>query len=528
MYILGIDIGGTKCAAVTGEWDGKRMQILQKRVCATDLTVAPEKMLEKIFDMADGILTKAPDAVGISSGGPLDSSAGIIMGPPNLPGWDHVEIVRLTEKRFGSAAYLQNDANACAVAEWKFGAGRGFSNLVFLTFGTGLGAGLIIDGKLYEGTNGNAGEAGHVRLEEHGPRGYGKNGSFEGFCSGGGIAKLGYQMGIEAIKSGFCPAYLNAEMKESDVSAKLIAEAAFSGDETAKEVYRTSGKQLGRGLAMLIDILNPERIIIGGVYTRSHALMSESLEKELKNEALGESLKCCEITPAALGEEIGDYAALAVAVNGSGMDTDCDLIRRYPNLASCESDIAKAKDMLISCFESGGKLLLAGNGGSSADCDHIVGELMKGFVKKRPLSEGQRADLTSGCGEISESTLGKLQNALPAISLSSFTALNTAFANDVDPDLMYAQGVLGLGRRGDVLITISTSGNSKNTVEAAKIAKGLGLGVISLTGEGGGALAQISDVCIKAPEKETYKVQELHLPIYHYLCLEIEDHFFKE
>lgn len=313
MYILGIDIGGTKCATVTGSWDGESATILKRVECKTDLNISAEDMLGRVFDMADGILEKRPDAIGISCGGPLDSRTGVILGPPNLPGWDHVEIVRLTEEHFGAHANLQNDANACAVAEWKFGAGKGCENVVFLTFGTGLGAGLILGGRLYEGTNGNAGEVGHIRLEKDGPIGFGKAGSFEGFCSGGGIARLGRRMAEDALKRGITPSYYTSG-SDSDVSAKSIAEAARLGDETAKEVYRTSGRYLGRGLSVIIDILNPERIIIGGVYARSGQLMWDSAREEMEKEALGEALGCAQVVPAKLGEEIGDYAALATAL----------------------------------------------------------------------------------------------------------------------------------------------------------------------------------------------------------------------
>ena len=203
-----------------------------------------------------------------------------------------------------------------------------------------------------------------------------------------------------------------------------------------------------------------------------------------------------------------------------------NLIDRYPTLALCESDIENATSMLISCYENGGKLLLAGNGGSSADADHIVGELMKGFMKKRELTDSQKAEMKEKCQDISDETLAKLQNALPAISLSSFSALNTAFSNDVDADLVFAQGVFGLGKVNDVLIAISTSGNSKNVVEAAKVAKAIGVKVIALTGKSGGVLKNLADITIAVPESETYKVQELHLPVYHSICAEIESHFF--
>lgn len=525
MYILGLDIGGTKCAAVTGKWDGENITLLKKRVLETSLSISAEEMLNKLFDAAEEILTSTPDAIGISCGGPLDSRSGVVMSPPNLPGWDNVEIVRMASLRFGAPAYLQNDANASAVAEWKFGAGKGLSNLVFLTFGTGLGAGLILNGELYEGTNGNAGEVGHIRLEPQGPIGFGKVGSFEGFCSGGGIARLGVTMAREAIKNGKRPSYF-LDGDESLVSAKTIAEAAREGDEVAIEVYRESGKRLGRGLAIIIDTLNPERIIIGGVYQRSGDLLWSAAKEELDLEALSKSQKCCSVVPGALGEEIGDYAALAVAVNGNHGGKASELVKRYPVLAECENAINDAKNMLIECFENGGKLLLCGNGGSCADCEHIAGELMKGFLSKRPLSDDIKDRMKRRNPKIDGEAITKLQGALPAIPLTSFSALNTAFANDVDADLAYAQSVLALGKENDVLLAISTSGNAKNVNQAASVAKAIGVKVIALTGSYGGMLNDKADVIIRAPETETYKIQELHLPIYHHICMEIEKHFF--
>ena len=203
-----------------------------------------------------------------------------------------------------------------------------------------------------------------------------------------------------------------------------------------------------------------------------------------------------------------------------------ELIERYPALAVCQNDIENAVNSIEKAYRSGGKLLLCGNGGSCADCEHISGELMKGFLKKRPLSDEKKHEMRANCPEIDEAVLERLQDALPAIPLTSLSALNTAFCNDVDPSLIYAQSVLALGKKGDVLIAMSTSGNSKNVVEAAKVAKALGLGVIALTGKSGGKLKGIADICICAPECETYKIQELHLPIYHYLCAEIENRFF--
>ncbi len=314
MLVLGFDIGGTKCAVITAKVENGEIEILKKEKCSTDHTISPRDMINKLMNMADGILPSNPDAIGISCGGPLDSKRGVIMSPPNLPGWDNVEIVKQIEARYSVKPKLQNDANACAMAEWKFGAGKGYDNVVFLTFGTGLGAGLILNGRLYSGTNDNAGELGHIRLDRFGPVGYGKAGSFEGFCSGGGIAQLGYTKALEKVQTGEYPLYFQKGMTADDISAKSIAEAADKGDETAIEVYRICGEYLGRGLSVVIDILNPQVIVLGSIFARSHHLLWESTQEIIKQEALPLSAGCCQVVPAELGESIGDYAAIATAL----------------------------------------------------------------------------------------------------------------------------------------------------------------------------------------------------------------------
>lgn len=314
MYILGFDIGGTKCAVITSRFDGKNIELIEKAACPTDLKVSPEEMINKLIKMADDILSEKPDRIGISCGGPLDSQTGVILGPPNLKGWNEVHIVEILKNHYNVPVNLQNDANACAVAEWKFGAGKGSQNMIFMTFGTGLGAGLILNGKLYGGTNDNAGEVGHIRLAQNGPIGYGKSGSFEGFCSGGGLAQLGYSLALEKTKTGELPLYFKEGMTPKDVTAKSIADAALKGDETALEVYRISGEYLGKGISILIDVLNPEVIVIGSIFARAKDLLLPHTQKVIQEEALCESSKCCRIEAAALGENIGDYAAVCTAL----------------------------------------------------------------------------------------------------------------------------------------------------------------------------------------------------------------------
>lgn len=203
-----------------------------------------------------------------------------------------------------------------------------------------------------------------------------------------------------------------------------------------------------------------------------------------------------------------------------------DLLKRYPVLCECADDVENAKNAIIECYKNKGKLLLCGNGGSCADCDHITGELMKGFLKKRPLSAEQKAEMKQKSSNITDEILNNLQCGLPAISLPSFTALNTAYSNDVEPQLIYAQAVFSLADENDILVAISTSGNSKNVVDAVIVAKSLGVKVVLFTGETGGKLKTLSDICVCVPEAETFKIQELHVPVYHYICAEVEKYFF--
>ena len=190
-----------------------------------------------------------------------------------------------------------------------------------------------------------------------------------------------------------------------------------------------------------------------------------------------------------------------------------ELTERYPQLKNIAADVENAINVITESYEKGGKLLVCGNGGSAADSSHIVGELLKGFLKKRPTGSD-------------DEVISKLQAGLPAISLCESCAIFTAFCNDVDPDLVFAQQVYGLGKEGDILIGITTSGNSSNVVKAMHVAQKIGMKTVGLTGGNGGLLKDKSDVCLIVPEKETFKVQELHLPIYHCLCAMLEAEFF--
>jgi glucokinase len=312
---FGLDIGGTKCAVVIGD---NSFHIKKKVVFETRTKRGYLAILEDFKNHMRGLLKDFPGCslkrIGISCGGPLDSKKGMIYSPPNLPGWDNVPITRIFTDEFGADTAIQNDANACALAEWLMGAGRGTSNMIFLTFGTGMGGGLILNGRLYSGTNDLGGEVGHIRLAKDGPVGFGKAGSFEGYCSGGGIAQLAKSIVTEKLKNNqpvaFCP---SADMI-SGIDARMVTLAAVSGDPVAYDIIKIASEYLGQGLSILIDILNPECIVIGSIYARNENLFKSLIDPVLRREAIPAALEVCRIVPAELGDSIGDFAALCVAI----------------------------------------------------------------------------------------------------------------------------------------------------------------------------------------------------------------------
>ncbi|MCP4398148.1 MAG: ROK family protein [bacterium] len=323
MNIVGIDIGGTKCAVCLGRYEHgvhDEIVLVDTLPFLTDIPKGPEYIIGQILENIDRVLhrndmdTHDLSGIGISCGGPLDADRGVILSPPNLYGWDNIPITSILEQQIGVTAKLQNDANACALAEWKFGAAKGYRNVLFLTFGTGLGAGLVLNGALYNGTNNMAGEIGHIRLSEHGPVGHGKAGSFEGFCSGGGIAQLARTKVLEKLQIGEKVSFCERPEALPELDARRVAEAARAGDPLAREIYALCGQYLGRGLSILIDLLNPEIIVIGSIFARARDLLWPAVKQAVEQESLARSRKVCQIVPAHRDEHLGDFAALAVAL----------------------------------------------------------------------------------------------------------------------------------------------------------------------------------------------------------------------
>ncbi|MBR5547833.1 MAG: ROK family protein [Clostridia bacterium] len=301
--LVGLDIGGTKCAVIAGLMNEQGDITIEARE-AFPTPKTQEEAIQHLGDLAERMTAgRKIAAIGISAGNPMDAEKGMLLNPPNLPGWTGISMTDRMTERFHAPARMENDANACALAEYRLGAGKGCTNMVFITFGTGFGAGLVLDGRLYRGTTGCAGELGHWRLSDDGPSGYGKLGSFEGFCSGGGMAQLAQTVALRYIQNGTPPDY-----QQYDV--KTVAQAARAGDAAALEVFEICGNKLGQGLALVCDLLDVERIVLGSIYARCEDLLVKPMRKVLDRETLPNQTA---VLPAALGEQIGDYAALTIA-----------------------------------------------------------------------------------------------------------------------------------------------------------------------------------------------------------------------
>ena len=304
---IGVDLGGTKIGV--SRFDVSTGSVLNSERFPTGVECNPVDAIERIVVIARAWIGEAgspPEAIGVSVGGMYDKDSGCMRHAPHLPLWDGFPIVSSLKEALEVPVFGENDANACALAEWRFGAGRGCDDLIFLTFGTGLGAGLILNGRLYRGGTGLAGEVGGIRISEVGPPLRDKPGCLEGFASGAGIARFARDR-LGEKRSPVLP---------EEPTAKDVAEAARQGDPFSLSVLEECGRKLGEGLAILIDTLNPERIILGSIFARCESLLRPSVEKAILKEARPEIGKACTIVPAELGESIGDYGAATVAAIG--------------------------------------------------------------------------------------------------------------------------------------------------------------------------------------------------------------------
>lgn len=314
-HVIGIDIGGTKIAAVVADYNGDILSKVQK---PTQADKGPGYAILLIYDIVYETIVKADlelqdfFAIGVSCGGPLDTKTGVVYSPPNLPGWDSLPLKEQLENEFNLSVKIENDANACALAEYKLGRGKGYSSVLYMTMSTGIGGGIVIDGKIYHGANDSAGEVGHQILLPDGPQcGCGKRGCLEALCSGPAIARRT----IAAIKKDSNTSILKLVDGNVDlVKSEHVINAAFQGDKLALRIVEETAYYMGWGIANLVNILNPHIVLLGTIAIAAGDMLLDPIRETVSSLAMARPADVVEIMPAQLGESLGDYAAISLVL----------------------------------------------------------------------------------------------------------------------------------------------------------------------------------------------------------------------
>lgn len=497
--ILGFDIGGSKINIVEGNFKGEILRyktLLNKDEEFSSIFNKMVRMGKKFINSAEENSTKII-AISVSIGGPLIINKGIILDPPNLSTYKNFNLKKELSNALDLPVFIEHDGNAGALAEFMFGAGIGKKNLIFLTLGTGLGAGIIINGNIYHGTTDTAGEVGHIRIAEQGPTAYRKSGSWEGVSSGVGLVKLLH--------------YKFPSDYPTDITTRKVIQLGLNGDCKIQGVLQELGEWLGKGIAILVDVLNPELVVVGTLGYILGDIILAPARKVVAEEALQISAKACKIVPAKLGQSLGNVASLMAAINHFRVNEyftkqDQKFYRfkerkntRNNTLTLLSEKIEKAGNEIINALMNDRKLIVFGNGGSATQAQHFVGELIGRYKLER--------------------------GPLPAISLSADGGLLSCIGNDYSFEDIFHRQVLAIANEGDVVIGITTSGKSENVVRGLKTAKEKNALTICLTGKSG--LDQLSvDYEINVTSEYTAIVQEEHLFIIHSWC-EIVDEKFK-
>jgi predicted NBD/HSP70 family sugar kinase/phosphoheptose isomerase len=508
--ILGFDIGGTKTLAVIGTVSG---EVLDQISIITPIGASFKEAFSIMVSIADDLIKRtgeagyfAPSVISVSIGGPLDIEKGIIYSPPHLGNWVGAPLKETLERHFRLPVFIEHDGNAGALAEAYFGAAKGFENVIYLTMGTGLGAGLILNGEIYRGTTDASGEVGHIRIADQGPFEYGKAGSWEGFCSGAGMVKLAKMRYPHLFPEG--------------TTTQQLVIKALSGNQDACKLIEEVGEWLGKGIALLIDILNPQIVIVGTLGVVLGDLLLEPARGVVRNDALHISSQACKIVPAQLSDSLGSVSALIAAVDAyhkgywiprseNSYQNDYNLIadslkdgikvRRF-TLDLLLPKVVNTGQRIVRVLMTGGKIMVFGNGGSAATAHHLVGELIGRYKAER--------------------------NPLPAIALTADSSVITCIANDYAYDQIFARQVEALAKNGDLVIGITTSGRSESVINGLNAAKKAGCITIALTGERG-LLGLDVDYLLCIPSASTARIQEEHDAIIHAWCEVIDQKFSK-
>lgn len=505
--ILGFDIGGTKTAAVLGDFSGR---IYTRLEFPTRPEQSFETSLQTMLGAGEALLQKAgveglpqPAAVSAAVGGPLDIERGIIYSPPHLPAWDQAPLKDRLAEYFRLPVFIEHDGNAGALAEFYFGAGQGVRNLVYLTMGTGLGAGIILEGRIYHGSTDTAGEVGHIRIAQDGPLEYGKAGSWEGYCSASGLAQMAARRNPQRWPVGTAP--------------NVVIELALKGDPQAVQLVVEMGEWLGKGLAVLVDLLNPELIVIGTLGVVLGDLVLEPARRVMQREALTLPVQACRVVHGGLGSALGDTCALMAAIDAARQgrfparsSPDQALVVdslqagigvRQQTIQLLAEKIALTGQAIIKALQEGHKVLVFGNGGSAATAQHMAGELAGRYQAER--------------------------QPLPCLALTADSSLLTCIGNDYGFEQVFARQVRALGQPGDIAIGITTSGRSRNVVAGLQAAQELGLVTLALTGQSG-LQETTCDAVLDVPSLSTARIQEEHDAILHAWCEMIDLEFIFE
>jgi glucokinase len=485
--VLGADIGGTKLAAGVVAPDGT---VLSHVTEPTDLSLGPDGVLDALAALCRravaeaGVDVASVAGLGIACGGPLDPETGIVHSPPNLPGWDDVPVRdRLAEALRGLPAWIDNDATAGALAEWRFGAGRGCSDMVYLTISTGIGGGVVSGGRLLRGATGNGAELGHVSVRYDGwPCICGRRGCPEAFASGTNIARRAR----EALANG------EASALPPDATAEDVAAAAEAGDAVARRVWDETTEVLGELVASILNAWDPQLVVLGGGVTDAGDSLIVPIRERALRLALSPATRAsARIERAALGQGLGVVAAAAVALEqlgarGAAGEHVAVAQRVHAELLPAVDQLA---DLIIATLERGGTIYTFGNGGSAADSQHLAAELVGHY----------RAD----------------RRPLAAVALSVDPSVVSAIANDYDWSDVFARQVAAHAGPGDLVVAFTTSGESANVVRGLEQARARGCRSVVLAGRGGGGAARVADVSLVVPSDSTPRIQEMHVLVIH-------------
>jgi glucokinase-like ROK family protein len=513
--ILGLDIGGTNLAVGVATADG-RIQAHTRE--ASRAHEGPDAMIDRLIQMGRAAVATAGlevgdlAAVGVGCGGPLDPVRGVVLNALNNPGWIDIPLVERIEQALRRPTYLDNDANAAALAEHRFGAGRGVRNLVYLTISTGVGAGVIVDDRLVHGENGNAGELGHLIVRIDGrPCHCGSRGCVEAYCSGSSIA----ERAREALSS-FDGTSRLASLGQPP-RAEDVLDAVRAGDPLAQTIWDETMAVLGAGVVSIIHAFNPRLVLLGGGVTAAGPLLFDPVRRTVSEQAIPALRDVVDIRPAQLGELSGVLGAVAVALDrmshqatvavASAADPDplpgpvderewVEHQRIVADTASQLEQIRRTATVVCEALDAGHRLVTFGNGGSAADAQHFAAELLGRFRSTR--------------------------RPLPAIALTTDPSTMTGIANDFGYEEVFARQVEALVEPGDVVIGLTTSGRSENVVRGLRAARARGATVVAWTGSEPGPAGEAADLVLAVPSSVTARIQEVHALAMHVICTSVD------